>query len=556
MNKSNYLSNQVKQILDQNSSIGFSSTSSEFMTEINRNVKNIMKGGNMVVKSKTNSNNNCNCQEAFDNFKNLKLDKALYTILNNNCCYKCKDHNGNTILHNLVLSCNDDKCIQVIEHVISDSNIASFINIQNHDGRTAMLLAAMNANKIIAHKLNLAGADKSIADNNGNYIETESTASDTNDAKNIIESPAKNNIAALLKTIVNNSDNNYDDLTSLNLNSVVTYPITVVDNADNIDNTDVWMSKLKESKLKSNEILDSNIEANSDTEKVIGLIGQKYEGLLKKSQSNQIKSMLDKFIETETETFDPNVEYNTSDLIDKINQVEPNKNIFNNNLSGGASRQIHKQKLSGFRNMMRDSDQNPVSKIDYDLMFTSDGNNEFGSGSNELSRMMQNQRDKAHEEVYNTILSMLSKKIILQNSKPLEANEDNAKAIKAYLYRIINEKNPQLGGLDKILVLKKMSEQQIIEMVNDMPDLDELKANIQKQIQERIESRKNNNDDNKTSKKVSTKNKQSNNDKKSKDNDKKAKDTGNDKKSKEINTEEKKTKSKKTKSKKTDTESE
>lgn len=60
---------------------------------------------------------------------------------------------------------------------------------------------------------------------------------------------------------------------------------------------------------------------------------------------------------------------------------------------------------------------------------------------------------------------MLNNGLLTQSNKPIEANERNAKLIKAFIYRQISEKNPQMGGMDKILAFKTMSENEIINMV-------------------------------------------------------------------------------------------
>jgi hypothetical protein len=123
---------------------------------------------------------------------------------------------------------------------------------------------------------------------------------------------------------------------------------------------------------------------------------------------------------------------------------------------------------------------------DYDVLYNDDIE---GGASNELSRMMQSQKDKLHEQVLDMIMSMLNKGELVKDSEPIKANERSAKLIKAYIYRQVSEKNPQLGGLDKILMISKMSDSQIIDLVDEMPDLDKLEKTIQKHIEERKANR-------------------------------------------------------------------
>ena len=99
--------------------------------------------------------------------------------------------------------------------------------------------------------------------------------------------------------------------------------------------------------------------------------------------------------------------------------------------------------------------------------------------------MMQNQRDNLHQQVLNTITGLLEKGEFKKDGEKIKYSENNAKLIKAYIYRKISEKNPQMGGLDKILSISKMSDQQLIDMVEKMPDLEDLEKSIKKHIEEK-----------------------------------------------------------------------
>ena len=166
----------------------------------------------------------------------------------------------------------------------------------------------------------------------------------------------------------------------------------------------------------------------------------------------------------------------------------------------GGSFKNKKQLIVGHRKLISDSDQleiklkkinKPIISNDYNLLYNSDS--EFGTKSklNELSRMMISQKEKLHKEILEIIMGMLNNGLLIQSNKPIEANEKNAKLIKAYIYRQISEKNPQMGGMDKILTFKTMSENEIINIVKKMPDLDKLEKIILKHMEDKKINKKN-----------------------------------------------------------------
>lgn len=77
---------------------------------------------------------------------------------------------------------------------------------------------------------------------------------------------------------------------------------------------------------------------------------------------------------------------------------------------------------------------------------------------------------------------MLNKGEITQKNKPLEASERNAKLIKSFLYKQVSDKNPQLTGMDKILIIQKMNKSELLNHLKKLPDLDQLEKTIEEHI--------------------------------------------------------------------------
>jgi ankyrin repeat protein len=130
-----------------------SSTSSEFFSNYsNKNIDKKFYGG---VK--------CECENIFKANSNNNLELILYILKQQNCCFQCKNNNGDTVLHILVKYYQqNDEIKHFIDEMLNNYDCHNFIDIQNNDGQTPMLSAVMNNELELAEQLELAGADKSI----------------------------------------------------------------------------------------------------------------------------------------------------------------------------------------------------------------------------------------------------------------------------------------------------------------------------------------------------------------------------------------------------------
>jgi hypothetical protein len=545
-----------------------SETSNDYLTEINQNLKGMNK-----LHGGSHTSHTCPCVDAHKAFNSANYDLALYILKEKDCCYCCTDDNGNTLLHHIVLCCrkhnNNNKCISALTNALKSSNVSDFINIQNADGTTPILLAVETENEVVANKLDEAGADKSIADNTGNYLQTEDISEPV--TINISETPNEqvciNNV---VKLVVNDNKKTDSDISSLNLSSLI-------NNSNNSngtissENSDIIAEKVKNKIVetfginnKHNDI--SSLELTSsdnylDSDKFIQFLSNKYNkeaprtigelmensdltsevnfthnlNLLNETTSqdesseqtlnseaiiNALTEKLSQNLESKSEPVHKVININdsidTDVLMKAIDNIQSGRKPNNVNfLEGGAKT----EKIMGYRKLMlhsEDSDNNNYSRaneksikesnksklskyskksndlsINLDLYY-SDG--ETGVSNNELSRLINSRKNDLHNEVINMIMGMLNKGSITKNSKPVEASERNAKLIKSFLYRIVSEKNPQLTGMDKILMIKKMNDKEIIDSLTKMPDLDELEENIRKHIEAKEKSRENKNE--------------------------------------------------------------
>ena len=542
-----------------------SETSNNFLSEINQNL-NKLRGGSR-----------CACIDALKAFNTDNVDLALYILKEKDCCYCCKDDDGNTLLHHLVLCCskhnNNNKCMSALTNALNSENVSEFIDLQNSNGTTPILLAAESENEVVAGKLDEAGADQSIADNTGNYLQSE----DIPEPKSVNLSETPNEqvcINNIVKLVVNDNKRDEPELTSLNLTSTVDNSNNLLNSGNSFnstDNSDFIAEKVKDKIMqtfavnsKTDDISSLGLGLTSsenflDTDKFINFLSDKYNkkaprnldelmrnsdlsssdnlthdiNLLNETASqvansedaiatetliNALTHKLSKNLNSEADSkpllvTDENVD--TDILMQAIDNIRSGKKMNNVNVLEGGGK---KQKVMGYRklilnsdnsdniyerfneNTARESKKSKLSKyskkpnesnelsINLDLYY-SDG--ESGVSNNELSRLINSRKNDLHNEVINMVMGMLNKGLITKNSKPVEATERNAKLIKSFLYRVVSEKNPQLTGMDKILMIKKMNDKEIIDSLSKMPDLDDLEENIRKHIEDKQKAREN-----------------------------------------------------------------
>jgi hypothetical protein len=558
MNNSIYLKNR------QINQYDLSSTSSNFMSSINKKINSnkIMRGG-------------CDdCLKILNGFNSGNIELALYILKQGNCCYSCKDVDGNTVLHHLVsCSSNNADCKNFIYNLLDNEDCSDFINIQNNQGQTPMLLSVFNGNDELADRLKNAGADPKIQDINGNFIQSE-TENDTDfeqSQKNVINVinmkitpppvnlPKKNSMELETDDFMSElkRDNNGSGVPVAEFAPSVARTLPKEIDLSTHSDTDDMLQKMNT--LIKNDQFARSIKESSDgdvgiTDRIVSEVKKgtfdretplvkprqvreelDTDAIFKKYNYDDLSSLdrnnisllsdatVSENINTETsegayianlknalaeqeETGLSEVagqiegsDIGTSDLREALNKADINVDFLNETKQTGGRR------INGYRKIDNkpdgetdESDEtddfDTDSGINYDAFYDSD-KEEYGQRGgakkmeSPLSRMLVNQREKLHEEVLEMLMGFLNKGVLMQNNSPIDANERNAKLVKAFIYRHIAEKNPQMSGMDKILMFKTMSEDEIVKLVNKMPNLDELEKSIQKHIAEKQKSK-------------------------------------------------------------------
>lgn len=502
------------------------------------------------------------CMNVLKAFNNNDFNLALTLIIKNiNINWTCQDDNGNTILHHLVLAYTKVKdCKFVLERLLAN-NLESIINTKNYKGETCMLLAVFNGLDSLARKLENAGANKYIEDNDGNYIVTDVSAKSDmqSNTPNI-----KSNITMFL-AIPEETDN----LTSLDLNSLK------YDKSFNVNqqNSDLFMDIIKENlKNLSKKQSDFSDVKSATTEDFINKLANKYNGknfstkdsrdlfhkeiieanrpvnitnnLILDSERNSKSLSPGNFSSTSSnEVFNKTLSETSKVSLPTRSKDQTFNKLTKDNMNDSSVEELSnfvkslklsqeggKNKIVGWRKLILhsdlemgqddsedksknkhknkhhkrdlnedkknesdddDDDDDEDNDEDDEEETESDVENTEEETGNELKRLINSRKNELHTEVLNTIMEMLNKGEITHKNKPIEANERNAKLIKSFLYKQVSEKNPQLTGMDKILIIQKMNKSELLTHLKKLPDLDQLEKTIEEHIKNKHMQREN-----------------------------------------------------------------
>jgi hypothetical protein len=96
-----------------------------------------------------------------------------------------------------------------------------------------------------------------------------------------------------------------------------------------------------------------------------------------------------------------------------------------------------------------------------------------------------------HEEVQSRISKMLIDKNILYQNKPVDNTETNARLIKSFIYKKISSKYPKYNSFSKISTINNLDDNELSNLLLDLPNLDEWYNSIQQSIENKKLGKKN-----------------------------------------------------------------
>jgi len=490
----------------------------------------------------------CPCKRVFSCItRNPEL--ALYIMSENKCCCCCTDDDGNTVLHNLVSCCteqnNSENCIKCLSTMLNRPNVSDFINTPGRNNVTPILLSVMLKNELVASMLDAAGADKTLGDIDGNYIQTETESCSSSGSSSGSDSSSCSHSDVSVTNVVNIVIPKTESISKKLAEHKVEHDmLSTLDMKDDFLNTD-QLSDTSSSESSDDDQYDvvetsdfletlknkvsaslngqrapqrNNRQANNmvfkvldgkvpfdqhiNTDELLTFLNNKYAKQPMKKNSNRdvfsatsnadmtsdafIAQIKSKILNASRNMTGGGNNIDTEELMNGINNQDGGKKT-SNKIMGRRNTRLHSdvsENVPTSTNKLKDITSKTLSNYESAL---SDKKNT--AHSNELSRLITSRKDEIHQEVINNILSLLNKGLIVKNSKPVESNEQNARWIKAFLYRNVSEKNPQLNGMDKIILIKKMTESELIASINKMPSMEEMGEIIRKKTEENLKNK-------------------------------------------------------------------
>lgn len=349
------------------------------------------------------------------------VDKDIFTS------YAAQDEKGNTLLHYLV--CVPNPNMKLIEKISKKSNAKSFINKQNKDGDTPLILAVKSGHHDVCSQLIESGADKKIRNKEGLHVDTETEMVSSH---KLPAQPASKLTVQPLEPIS----------PPFKMEATGEEARRILDPIFNLlkrKRQEEYPGNTSEPRTGSIELTEKG-SAQHQVEPDTQDFAEKLERELNSNKNSKMDQELDALFERPPQRGGDCGAGDTDRLINAIEKY------FDNNQTGGAKKRSSKTGKSGHRRI-----RNVDSAIESEVPSKLNGNDR----GSELSRIINNQT----EEIIARALKSIQQ-VITDNKtvfKGLKGDEETARAIKAVLWRTIKEKNPDMkSALDVAVEMEKL----------------------------------------------------------------------------------------------------
>ena len=421
--------------MDYNSSIRNSSIMSIGTESISLN--NNQSGGFFGFGKDSNDNT---INTILDAAKNRDYEKVHSMITNNSVSnFNNVDNNKCTLLHYLARDHDSNKLCNELTNTILSGGTTSFLNKQNNQGDTALHVAIKNENYDMASKLEDAGTDLSIRNNDGLKIDVETPTID-----NINDNQMEGGASSVISNAINNffMPAKQDEYTF----------------TENKLLSDNFMSEY------SNQTID-NINDNQMEGGASSMISDAINKFFMPAKQNEYtftenKLLSDNFM---SEYSAPNSTFNTDSFLNGI--------FGNTGQDGGAKKK--KKVTKGKRPLTSNSRKRKKKKQSL-------------TRSTELGRLINKQGKHIHEKVLEKIMTLMK----LNKDKPEDV--ELARNYKAVLWSQVKKDKTLKTNLDKSVKLETLTT--IVNLKKIKPKTGEkLREDSRKAKEQRIKEQAKNN---------------------------------------------------------------
>lgn len=302
------------------------------------------------------------------------------------------DKNGNTILHYLLQDVAD-KYENCLCKIFKCSKIGDVLCIQNDEGDTPLHICVKTGNMLMAERLIELGADKSVRNKKGLYVETDT--------------------------------GNVDDDENCECNNV----------SEETPSTEAFLNELFKRKSQEQQCLEPQLQRGIKIERLLGGLGTETEDIIKEAQQHtNKKEKKEKMDKMDKATTGGSVNQNTEEQFDNaIGRID--------NILGSLGRSNHQNQ---FKKTTRTTGMMGGSLIGKTGGKRKNNADSGRRNANELSQLIKNQSKEIHRRVTQNI------------GEILHVGGDEAKLYKNALYnKVVMENKGMKSELDRSVEMEK-----------------------------------------------------------------------------------------------------
>lgn len=385
--------------------------------------------------------------------------------------YKTQDKDGNTLLHYLVAEPNPD--IDLINKILKRSDVKSFINKQNKEGDTPLIAAVKAGQHDLCKLLESAGADKTIKNKKGHFVDTETDEQDIKPKQQNVKMQKgmhapENEVNIFRATIgpLPSTSSGLEAFASPKEVEQVLKPLLEILNRNKQQETNT-------SEPASITITDVHTTKSPDTPDFVQNKVAMMNAPMNQQRApmNETEELIQKIEQHSKTGGHSNSDVTTENLITAIESYFNTQNKLVGGHNGG--------KISGTRKIHKYSESSPRNDMDSDQVSQKNRQSDLG-------QLINNQTTDIIERSLKHIKSIIADN--KKEFKSIKPDDDTAKAIKSILWKSIREANPEIkSSLDVAVEMEKKINKEELQKINakSIKDMVDILNKVQKEKKDR-----------------------------------------------------------------------